>query len=64
MQQVYKRTCMPKCDLNNVAKQFYRNHTSAWMPPVHLLPLFLTLFPKTTSEGMLLNFNEEYFNLI
>ena len=29
MQQIYRRTPMPKCDLNKVTKQLYRNHTSA-----------------------------------
>ena len=28
MQQIYRRTPMPKCDFNNVAKQLYWNHTS------------------------------------
>ena len=31
MQQTYKRTLMSKCDFNKVAKQLYRNHTSAWV---------------------------------
>ena len=30
MQQIYRRTFKSKCDLNNVAKQLYRNHNSAW----------------------------------
>ena len=29
MHQIYRRKSMPKCDFNKVAKQFYRNHTSA-----------------------------------
>ena len=31
MQQIYRRTLMPKYDFNKVAKQFYRNHTLAWV---------------------------------
>ena len=28
VQQIYRRTPMPKCDFNKVAKQFYLNRTS------------------------------------
>ena len=31
MQQIYRRTPMPKCDFNKVAKQLYWNHTLAWV---------------------------------
>ena len=31
IQQIYKRTPMPKSDLNKVSKQLYWNHTSAWV---------------------------------
>ena len=31
MQQIYRRTPMPKCDFNKVAKQLYWNRTSAWV---------------------------------
>ena len=31
MQQIYRRTPMPKCDFNKVAKQLYWNHPSAWV---------------------------------
>ena len=31
MHRIYRRTPMPKCDLNKVAKQLYWNHTSAWV---------------------------------
>ena len=31
MQQIYRRTPMPKCDFNIVALQLYWNHTSAWV---------------------------------
>ena len=31
MQKIYRRTPMPKCDSNKVAKQLYRNRTLAWV---------------------------------
>ena len=31
MQQIYRRTPMPKCEFNKVAKQLYQNYTSAWV---------------------------------
>ena len=31
MQQIYRRTPMPKCDFNKVALQVYCNRTSAWV---------------------------------
>ena len=31
MQQVYRRTPMPKCDFNKVSLQLYWNYTSAWV---------------------------------
>ena len=31
MQQIYRRTPMPKCDFNKIAKQFCWNHTLAWV---------------------------------
>ena len=30
-QQIYRRTPMPKCEFNKVAKQLYWNRTSAWV---------------------------------
>ena len=30
MQQIYRRTPMPKCDFNKVSLRIYLNHTSAW----------------------------------
>ena len=32
MQQIYRRTPMPKCDFIKVTLQLYRNHTSASFP--------------------------------
>ena len=31
IQQIYRRTPMPKCDFNKVALQLYQNRTSAWV---------------------------------
>ena len=31
IQQIYRRTPMPKCDFNKVALQLYWNHTSGWV---------------------------------
>ena len=31
MQQIYKKTLMPNCDFNKLAKQLYRNCISAWL---------------------------------
>ena len=50
MQQIYRRTPMPKCDFNEAAKQLYWNHTSNWCSPVNLLHFFRTPFPKSTSD--------------
>ena len=37
IQQIYRRTPMPKCHFNEVSLQLYWNHTSAWCSPVSLL---------------------------
>ena len=54
MQQIYKRTPMPKCDFNKVAKSLYWNRTSVWVSPVNLPPIFRTPFPRNTSGWLLL----------
>ena len=46
MQQIYRRTTMPKCDFNKVAKQRYWNHTSAWVFSCK----FATYFQNTFSS--------------
>ena len=48
MQQIYRRTPMPKYDFNKVAKQLYWNHTSAWLFSCKISPYFQN------------NFSEEY----
>ena len=56
MQQVYRRTPMPKCDFNKVAKQniFIEILLRHGCSPVTLLHIFRTPFPKNTSGGLLL----------
>ena len=44
MQQIYRRTPMPKCDCNKVALQLYWNHTSAWVLPFKFAPFFQNTF--------------------
>ena len=51
MQQIYRRTPMPKCDFNKVAKQL-RHECS----PVNLLHIFRTPFLKNSSGWLLLTF--------
>ena len=40
---------MPKCDFNKDAKQFYWNHTSAWVFSCNFARIFRALFPRNTS---------------
>ena len=48
MQQLYRRTPMPKCDLNKVVLQLYWNHTSAWVFTYKFAAYFQNTY---TSEG-------------
>ena len=54
MQQIYRRTPMPKYDFNKVALQIYWNRTSAWVFSYNLLRIFWTPFYKNTSGWLLL----------
>ena len=54
MQQIYKRTPMPKCDLSKVAKQLYWNSNSEWMFSCKFTAYFQNTFPQNTSAGLLL----------
>ena len=54
MQQIYRRTPMPKCDFNKVAKQLYWNHTSAWVFSCKFAAYFWKPFPKKISKWLLL----------
>ena len=49
MQQIYRRTPMPKCDFNKVALQLRHGFS-----PVNLLHIFRRSFIKNTSGGLLL----------
>ena len=46
MQQIYRRTSMPKCDFKKVGKQLYWNRTSAWMFSCNFAAYFQTVFSK------------------
>ena len=54
MQQLYRRTPMPKSDFNKVALQLYRNRTSAWMFSCKFATYFQNTLPKKSSEGLVL----------
>ena len=44
IQQIYKKTLMPKCDFNKVALQRYLNRTSAWVFSCKFAAYFLNSF--------------------
>ena len=46
MQQIYRRTPLPKCDFNKVALQFYWNHTSPWVFSCKFAAYFQSIFSK------------------
>ena len=52
MQQIYRRTSMPKCDFSKVAIEMTLWHVCS---PVNLLHIFRTPFPKKTLGRLLLN---------
>ena len=56
MQQIYRRTAMPKCDFNKAAKQsnFIEITLRHGCSPVNLLHIFRTPFPNNTSGRLLL----------
>ena len=58
MQQIYRKTTMPKCDFNKVEKQLQCNfiEIALWhgYSPVTLLRIFTRPFPKNTSGQLLL----------
>ena len=67
MQQIYRRTPLPKCDFNKVALQLYCNFIEIALlhgySPVNLLHIFRTTFLKDTSGRLLLYFTLEVFEL-
>ena len=44
MQQIYRRTPMPRCDFNEVANQLYWNRTSAWVLSCKFAAYFQSTF--------------------
>ena len=62
MQQMYRRTPMPKCDFNKVAKQLYWNRTSTWVcSPLNFLLIFRTLFLGTPLGGCFWNLYDQCY---
>ena len=59
MQQIYRKTSIPKCDFNKVTLQFYWNHTSAWVLGMGMA-IFRTPFPNNTSGGLLPKYFPNY----
>ena len=47
MQQIYRKTPMPKCDFKKIALQLSWNRTSAWMFSCK----FTAYFPRTPLDG-------------
>ena len=54
MQQIYKKTPMPKCDFNKVACNFIEIALRHGYLPVNLLYIIRTLFHQNTSGRLLL----------
>ena len=46
LQQIYRRTPMPKCDFSKVTLQLYWNHTSAWVVCCKFAVYFQNIFSK------------------
>ena len=57
MQQIYRRTRMPKCDFNKVAKQLHWDRTSAWV-------LFCKLAAYFHNTSGLLPLKKDFLSLI
>ena len=56
MQQIYRRTPMPNCDFNKVAKQRFEITLRHGCSPLIFLHIFRTSFTKNTSGRLLLEF--------
>ena len=54
MQQIYRRTPMPKSDFNYVAFQLYWNHTTAWVFSCKFAAYCQNTFLRNTSGWLLL----------
>ena len=46
MEQIYRRTPMPKCDFNKIALHLYWNRTSAWVFSCKFAPYFQNTFSQ------------------
>ena len=55
MQQIFRRTPMPKFDFNKSSQQLYWNHTSAWVFSSNLLHVFRKPFTNNNSKRLLLH---------
>ena len=51
MQQIYRRTPMPKCDFNKVAKQLYWNQISVWVFSCKFAACFQFTFSQEHLSG-------------
>ena len=60
MQQIYRRTPMPKCDFNKIAKQHYWNHISAWVFSCKIAAYFQKIFFLRTPLGGCLRLLEDF----
>ena len=56
MQQMCRRTPIPKCNVNKVTKQVYWNCTSQWVFSCTFTAYFLNTFSKNTSGRLLLKY--------
>ena len=54
VEQIYRRTIMPKCDFNKVTKQLFWNRPSTWVFSCKFTAYFQKKFFKNTSGGLLL----------
>ena len=55
MQQIYRRTLMPKCSFNKIASNFIEIALRHRYSPENLLHIFRTAFLKNTSGWLLLS---------
>ena len=59
MQQICRRTPMPKCDFNKAAKQLYWNHTSVWVFSCKFAAYFQNSFSlRTALNGCFHEYNQ------
>ena len=61
MQQIYRRTPMPKCDFNKVECNFIAYLQLSIISPVNLLHIFRTPCPMNSSEWLLVMLVLDYW---